>query len=275
MANLALVANAFKDCLRSWRLWLIQFFANLFLFGSFAGWLLLPVANAGYLILNIFVALLFLVAVLVLQGGTLNHFYALSHSEGATLRDVFARALRNILAVAVCAGAAYLLWVAAVIAGAWQETLPAYLRSMTPVFFRKHVSLAVYQDFFNAGLFALRWIVVPGLVLPFLASVSRLGFCGFGRQGFTAWKTSVRSISYWGVVILSALLGVLATEKIMGWKPDFRSSTFTGEMVSLIFRGLLSYLLGLFAWLLVCSAAGRGSGKDAEAPEDIRGQAAA
>ena len=85
----------------------------------------------------------------------------------------------------------------------------------------------------------------------------------------------MRSISYWSVVILSALLGVLATEKIMGWTPDFRTSTFTGETVSLIFRGSASYLLGLFAWLFLCSAAGRGSGKDAEAPEDIRGQAAA
>ena len=275
MANLAIAADTFKDCLRSWRLWLIQFFANLLLFGLFAGWLLLPVANAGYLLLNILVASLFLLAVFVLHGGTLNYFYAQTHDEGARLRSVFALALRNLLAVAVCEGAIYLLWIAAGEADTYHETLPAYLRSMTPLFLRKHTGLAAYQELFEASRFLLRWIVVPGLVLPFFASVSRLGFRGFGRQGFTAWKKSLRNISYWGVLILSALLGVLATEKIMGWTPDFRTSTFTGETVSLIFRGLASYLLGLFAWLLVCSAAGRCAGNDAKAPEDIGGQAAA
>lgn len=275
MAHLAIAADALKSCLRGWRVWLIQSFANLLLFGLFAGWLLLPVANAGYLILNILLAALFLLAVFVLHGGTLNYFYSQRHNEGTTLSRVFARALRNFLALAVCAGAAYLLWIVAGKADAYQETLPAYLRSMTPMFLRKHISLAAFQEFFDACLFALRWIVVPGLVLPFLASVSRVGFRGFGREGFAAWKTSLRSIAYWSVVVFSALLGVLATEKIMGWTPDFRTSTFAGETASLVFRGLISYLLGLFAWLLVCSAVGRCGGNDAEAPENVSGQAAA
>jgi len=275
MTQLAIAADALKSCLRSWRVWLIQFFSNLLLFGLFAGWLLLPVANAGYLILNILLAALFLLAVLLLHGGTLNYFHSQSHNENATLSGVFARALRNVLPLALCAGAAYLLWIVVGKVDSYQETLPAYLRSMTPMFLRKHVSLVALQNFFDACLFVLRWIVVPSLVLPFLASVSRLGFRGLGREGFAVWKTSLRSIAYWGVVIFSALLGVLATEKIMGWTPDFRTSSFSGETVSLIFRGLLSYLLGLFAWLFVCSAVGRGSGNDAEAPENIRGQAAA
>ena len=275
MASLAIAADTLKDCLRSWRLGLIQFFANLLLFGLFAGWLLLPVANAGYLILNILLAVLLLAGLLVLQGGTLNYFHAQSHNEGATLGGVFACALRNLLAITVCAGAAYLLLIALEKAGAYQEPLPAYLRSMTPMFLRKHASLAVFQGLFDTVLFGLRWIVVPGLILPFLASTSRLGFHGFGRQGLTAWKTSLRNISYWGFVILAALLGVLATEKIMEARPDFRTSTFNGEFVSLILRGLVSYLLGLFPWLLVCAAAGRGTGNATETPEDIRGQAAA
>lgn len=84
-----------------------------------------------------------------------------------------------------------------------------------------------------------------------------------------------RSFSYWGAVILSALLGVLATEKIMGWTPGFRTSTFAAEKVSLIFRGLASYLLGIFSWLLVCSAVGRGGGNATQALENINGQASA
>ena len=275
MAHFAMAADAFKDGLRSWRIWLIQFFGNLLLFGLFAGWLLLPVANAWYLVLNILLAALFLVAVFILHGGTLNYFYSRSHKEGATLGSVFVRALRNLLALAVSAGAAYLLWMVVGKADAYQETLPAYLRSMTPMSLRKHASLAAFKQSFDACLFALRWILVPGLLLPFWGSVSRLGFRGFGREGLAAWKASLGRISYWGMVVFSALLGVLATEKIMESKPDFRTSTFARETLSLISRGLVSYLLGLLAWLLVCSAAGRASGNDSKAPENVRGQAAA
>ncbi len=275
MANFAIAAEAFKGCLRSWQLWLIQFVANLLLFGLFTAWLLIPVANAGYLVLNILLALLLLVAALVLHAGTLNYFHSLSRNESTPLKDVFTCALRNFLAVLVCAGAVFLLWIAVGKADAYQETLPAYLRSMTPMFFRKHAGLPAFQGLFDAILFALRWIVVPGLLLPFLAGASRLGFHGFGRQGLTTWKKTVRSISYWGVVILSALLGVLATEKIMGWTPDFRTSTFTGEMVSLVLRTFVSYLLGLFAWLLVCSVAGREGGDFRTISEDLGRQALA
>ncbi len=192
MANFAIAADAFKSCLQSWQLWLIQFVANLLLFGLFTAWLLIPVANAGYLVLNTLLALLLLVAALVLHAGTLNYFHSQSRNEGPLLKDVFACALRNLPAVVVCAGAVFLLWIAIGKADAYQETFPAYLRSMTPMFFRKHTGLPVFQKLFDAILFALRWIVVPGLLLPFLASASRLGFHGFGRQGLTTWKKTVR-----------------------------------------------------------------------------------
>ncbi|HEY6945270.1 MAG TPA: hypothetical protein VI431_09015 [Candidatus Acidoferrum sp.] len=275
MANFAIAAEALRNCLKSWQLWLIQFVANLLLFGLFAAWLLIPVANAGYLVLNILFVLLLLVAALVLHAGTLNYFYSQSRNEGESLKKAFAPAVRNFLAVVVCAVAVYFLWLAAGKLDAYQETLPAYLRSMTPVFLRKHAGLPVFQGLFDAILFALRWILVPGLVLPFLAGASHSGFRGFGRQGLTAWKKAVRNVAYWGVVILSALLGVLATQKIMGWTPDFRTSTFAGETVSLIFRGLASYLLGLFAWLLACSVAGREGGDFPGGSQNVGGQASA
>jgi hypothetical protein len=275
MANFAFAAEAFKACFKSWQLWLIQFVANLLLFGLFAAWLLIPVANAGYLVLNILFALLLLVAALVLHGGTLNYFHSQSQNEGASLKDVFACALRNLLALVVCVGFVYLLSIAVSKVDAYQETFPAYLRSITPMFLRKHAGLPVFEGFFDAILFALRWILLPGLVLPFLASASRLGFGGFGRQGLTTWKKTVRSVAYWGVVILSALLGVLATQKIMGLTPDFRTSTFASETASLVFRGLVSYLLGLFAWLLACSVVGRGGGDVRTVSEDLGGQAVA
>ena len=275
MANFTIAADAFKGCLRSWQLWLIHFFANAFLFSLFAAWLLIPVSSAGYLILSVLLVLLLFVAALVLHAGTLNYFYSQSRNGSAPLKEVFACALRNSLAVLICTVAVYLVWLAVGKMDVYQETFPAYLRSMTPMFLREHTGLPVFQGLFDAILFALRWILVPGLVLPFLASASRLGFRGFGPQGFATWKKAIRGVAFWSIVILSALLGVLATQKIMGWTPDFRTSTFTGETVSLIFRGLASYLLGLFAWLLACSVVGREGGDPSKGSEDIGGQATA
>jgi hypothetical protein len=65
--------------------------------------------------------------------------------------------------------------------------------------------------------------------------------------------------------------GVLAPEEIMAWTPDSRRSTFAGETASLVFRGFLSYLLGLLRWLLVCSVVGRAG----RAAEEVGGQDAA
>src|SRR5215469_6306792 len=51
-------------------------------------------------------------------------------------------------------------------------------------------------------------------------------------------------------------------ENILGRTPDFRL-----RLLNLGISGLVSYLLGSLAWLLVCSAVGR------EAADDVRGQA--
>jgi len=275
MRDFALAGDAFKRCFQSWRLWLIQFLVNPLLFGLFAAWLLLPVANTGHLVLNILLVLILICAALVLQAGTLNYFYLQSRSENAQLREVFGRALRHLFAVAVCALVAYLLWGAIGKADNYQDTLPAYVRSISPVFLRRHAGEPLFNGVFNAIAFALRWIVVPGLILPLITSASCFGFRGLGRNGITTWKKAVLSLSYWGIIILSALLGVLATEKLMGWTPDFRTSTFKGETASLVVRLFASYLLGLFAWMLACSAVGYGGRELEQVPENLNGQAVA
>lgn len=261
MATFSVAVDAFKGCFHNWRLWLLQFFVNPLLLGLFTLWLLIPVANAFHIALNIFVLVLLVVAFLLLHAGTLNYFFSQTANEPAPLRSAFAAALRNLLPVALCAALLYLLFLLAGVLGAYTDAYPPYLRSIMPAFLRRHVGLSTIQGFFDALLFALRWILVPGLVLPFLASASHLGFRGFGRRGFAAWKLAVPSVSYWVLLIFAALVGVLATQKIMGMTPDFRTSTFAQEKNSLILRASASYLLGLFAWMLVCSLVGRRAGK--------------
>ena len=275
MPSFAPAVDAFKGCLRDWRLWLIQFLGNALLFALFIGWLFIPVATGWHLILNVLVALVLLAGLLVLHGGTLNYFYSQDSQENESLRDVFRRGVWNLLAVALCAAVLYLLWLLAGQFGSYEQSLPPYLRSMSPAFLRRSVGLPVFHGIISMLFFTVRWILVPGLVLPLLASAAYFGFRGFGRQGLQIWKRTVWSVSYWAIVIVAVLLGVSATEKIMGWTPDFRTSTLSQETTSLVIRGLVSYFLALFAWLLACSAIGRQRQMITDTADDPSGQTVA
>jgi hypothetical protein len=275
MANFAVVSGAVKGCFRNWQLWLIQCAGNLVLFGFFLLWLLIPVSNAWHLTLNLLLALLILIATLALHAGTLNYFSSHDQGESVGLAGSFRSAIRNLPAIAVCAAVFCLLWFLAGTADRYEESLPNYLRSVSPAFVRNLFSLSIYEGLVNAMLFILQWIVVPGLVLPSLASASALGFGGMAHRGFMAWKNCVTNVFYWGVIALGAILGVYTTEQIMGATPDFRTSTLAHETASVIARGVVSYFLALLAWMLVCSMIGRQSGTVAHVAENVAGQTAA
>jgi hypothetical protein len=275
MARISVPTDAFKGCFRDWRLWLIQFLANLALFGLFTLWLLIPVANVWHIVLNVLVALLILISALVLHGGTLNYFSSQNRVESIDLLEIFRNAARNLPAVFISATISGLLWFLAGTADKYEENLPNYLRSITPLFLRNLAPLSAYETLVDAGLFTLQWIIAPGLLLPLLASTASHGFGGFARRGIASWKNCVANFYYWAVISVAAVLGIYATAKIMSWTPDFRTSTLPHETASLILRGVISYLLALFAWMLAYSMAGRQSGTTADADDDVAGQTAA
>lgn len=271
IAQFSVAAGAARGCFRSWRLWLVQFLANLALFGVFTLWLLIPVANAWQIVLNVLVALVLLGSVLVLHGGTLSYFASQDQDETVGLVKIFRRAAQNLPALFIGAVVFVLVWYLAGMADKY-ESLPNYLRSISPAFLRNVTRLSAYETLVNAGLFALQWILVSGLVLPLLGSTSSHGLGGFARLGIGAWKKCVTSLAYWLVIAAAAVLGVYATEKIMGWTPDFRTSTFRHETASIIWRGVVSYFLALFAWMLVCSMVGRFIAATANTRNDVAGQ---
>ena len=275
MAIVSVAIEAFKGCFQNWRLWLIQFAANLALFGFFTLWLFIPVSNIWYIALNSIVVLLFLALTLVLHGGTLSYFSAQTQDNSITLLKTFRNTARNLPAIFIAAAILGLAWYLAGSLDRYEDSLPNYLRSNSPLFIRKVVLLPTYQALVNGGLFTLQWILVPSLFLPLLASSSSKGFRGLGAQGFASWKSCVAKIAYWAVIAAAVVLGVYATGKIMNWTPDFRTSTLRHETASLIWRGLISYLLALFAWIFSCSMVGRCSGATADARDDIARQTAA
>ena len=242
---------------RYWIIWVVQFVTNLVLFGLFTGWLLIPVSNTWLLGLNALIAIVIVVVVVGVHAGTMNYFSDSNRLEKPKLADALRRATRHIAAIAVCAVVFYLLWTLVNKAEFYQHQFPAYFRSILPASIRRHLSLAFLEAIFEWAIFAAHWFIVPGLVLPLLVRTADLGFRGFGKSGFSAWRKPISSASYWIVLAAAVLLGVLATQKIMNWTPDFRTSTLRQESFSLALRLPLAYLLGLFAWMMTCSLLGR------------------
>ena len=276
MSRFEIARSAFAECFRNGRLWLVQFFANPILFALFTAWLLIPVASNLHVVLNFFLVVMLLAATLTLHAGTLNCFSDSGlESNGITpLWPSFPRAVRHLVPIAICLGVFCLLWLLTDNLEALRAAFPAYVRSTLPVFLRRHITLPTLDTLFSCFLFFIRWTFFPGLVLPFLAQAAGLGFRGFGPQGFTAWKRAVSSLAYWLVLLLAAVLGVLLTQVLMSWKPDFRTSTFRSEVISLGARLFFAYLFGLFAWMLTCSLVGRYAA-DVRGSSDVPGSPAA
>lgn len=256
MSRLEIVRDAFLDCARNGRLLLLQVFANPVLFALFALWLLIPVANSLHLLLNFIVAVALLGIVITLHAGTLN-YYSDCQFGGTLFWSPFRRAIRHLLPVAICVGVFWLLWVFVDKMESYQAAFPTYLRSTFPVSLRRHVTLSSLESLFSAAIFFARWVFVPALILPLTFQAADRGFRGFGKDGLSAWRNIVFSFSYWMVLLVCALIGVLGSEKIMALTPDFRTSTYHGELASLIVRLPIAYVLGLFPWLFVCSMVNR------------------
>jgi hypothetical protein len=257
MPALTIARKSISGAFQNWRLWLIQFVGNPLLFLLFAGWLLIPVANALYIILNALVAILLIAGIATLHGGTLNYFSDKDTSLHASLKNMFLRALRNVIPILVCAATIYLLWMLVDKFDDLQETVPTYFRSTLSASTRKHISLPALENTFAVIAFALRWILVPGLILPFAAASSNNGFRGLAVGGFRRMRNAIGSFSYWLVLALAAVVGVYATETILDATPNFATSTYHHEMFSLVIRLVISYALALIASMVTCSAVGR------------------
>jgi hypothetical protein len=142
----------------------------------------------------------------------------------------------------------------------YHETFPTYVRSTLPAFIREHIPLGVLTGLFDVLVFLLQWVAVPGLLLPLTLRAADQGFRGFGRSGLKTWKTTIASVQYWSILAVAALLGVYGSDTLLGWRPSSESPTFAGETANLVLRMVLSYGLGLFSWMVVCSLVGRRAG---------------
>ena len=124
-------------------------------------------------------------------------------------------------------------------------------------------------------MFAIRWVLIPGLVLPLLVEAANSGFRAFGKPGGAAVKNSAKRVSYWLVLLLAAVAGFIAPASLMEWSPEFKNPTLHLEAISLAARLSASYILAVASWLLVCSIVGRLSRPVTVAGSDAAGNSAA
>jgi hypothetical protein len=245
---------------RSGRLWLLQFLVNPVLAGLFAAWLLIPEARIWQLVSNVLLALVIVAAALVLHAGTLNYFSDQFREQPAAIKTAFGRALRHIVAIAVCAVVFYVVWMLAGGLAGYHETFPTYVRSTLPAFIREHISVGVLTGLFDVLVFLLQLVAVPGLVLPLTLRAADQGFGGFGRSGWKTWKITIASVQYWAILAVAAFLGVYGSNTLLGWRPISESPTFAGETANLVLRMFLAYGLMLLSWMMACSLIGRRAG---------------
>ncbi len=275
MSSFEILHDARSSLLHSKRVWLIQFIANPLLFALFVGWLLLPVATEFHLLLNGLVIVVVAAAALVLHGGTLNFYSAQHGDENAPARIAFGRAARNILAVAACAALIFVLWALLDATESAQLTLPFYVRSLLPEFIRRRLEPSWFQIALEGIVFAIRWVVIPGFVLPLLVEAANSGIRAFGKPGGAAVRNSAKRVSYWLVLLLAAVAGFIAPASLMEWSPEFKNPTLHLEAISLAARLSASYILAVASWLLVCSIVGRLSRPVTASGSDAAGNSAA
>lgn len=255
MASLNSVRAAVVLAVINWRLWVIQFLGNVVLFLAFVWWTQPWEANWGQIVFSSLLLLVTAAAALVLHGGTLDFFHLAHQSNEARLKPAFRSALRHVPAMALWAVIFVLVQLLVWKLDQYSISLPGYLRSEFPAWLRRIISEPALDNIYSGIIWLLRWVIVPGLLLPFALFCAEKGFRGLAA--IRDWGTALKSLSYWIVLVVAAVLAVFSIQGLMSLKPDPKTSTVLGDQISLFFRLLFAYLLGIFCWLLACSMLGR------------------
>jgi hypothetical protein len=249
---------------KSKRVWLVQFLLNPVLIALGTLWLLIPEAHTWQVVTTTVLGLVVVLFFLWLQSATLVYFDEFHTKGTARLRDALRPA--NTVAFAIWAAilATVLYYVDDLSDLAPQLTI--YLRSISPLWFRRSVTEVGMDRFMTLTTWVLFWIVVPGLLLPLGLQVGKYGYRALHNEGLLGWRKAIGSRVYWSVLIVLVVVGVYLPERLIAWLPE--ASSVSGETTSLVLRFLLAWLLTASSWTLLASVLGRVSAS--EPGSDVR-----
>jgi hypothetical protein len=254
--KLAVIRDSLRATPRPWAVWLLEFLVNPALALLAIVWLQMPESGAGQLILSSLLALVLGVVFFTVAGTTLS-WYGDHHAGNAPgFKSALGKGARHFLWIAIWALAALAVLRFVDWAEGYQYQVPNYLRSMMPAGLRAHTTEEGVLLAFNFVLGAISWWLLPVFWLPPAAQLAARGFKGFGREGFRAWWRSLKSWQYWVMVGVGAFLGVWLTSWLLNRPPNDKAD-LTAQLLSLVFRMILAYLLALWAWMMTASATGR------------------
>ncbi len=250
MALLTAFRETLVTAVRSGRLWLLQLVGNVVAFFLFVLFLHISESRWYSIAFDFLVLAVAVVLLLWLHAGTMRYF-AEVETDNWTLRHAFTYALRHLPAFFVWAAIFLLLRLLITRLEDYQYSLPGYMGSMMPRWMRRLFGEQGLYTSYDTLIAFLRWIVLPGILLPFGVLCVERGFAGF--LAVRNWIRMLASLTYWIVLVIASLIGVFCTDKLLGWHIE---GSLTGEEFWLGFRLLIALLLAIFSWLWVCAMLG-------------------
>jgi len=235
------------------RIWLLQFLLNPALLALAVGWLLIPEAKAWQVASTGLLAVVILIVALWLHATTFAYFGDYHAAGFLRLRASFRPG--NTLPFAIWAVlfvfCLHVVWHA----GQSVAEFSVYLESISPAWLRRTMGETGTDKSLTFTFWALFWIVVPGLLLPFGVQAARNGFQAFKRAGTRAWRYTIGNRVYWSSLIMLAIVGAYLPGLLIDWLPKLES--MNSESISLVARFTVAWLLAATAWTLIASMLGR------------------
>ncbi len=229
--------NLIRRLCDNWRWVAAQFVLTLTLILLGLAWTRLPDKHVWQVVLTLLVPLLLAVCVLELEAGTMR---ALSDDDGRRVKLVFGACTLLVWVALFWACWAVLDWCDDRIplwAGYLNSKASAGARAM--VFTYDHI-----QHWFKVAEWLLRWIIVPGKIVPYAVASAQWG-----------WRIPFRKIirilfdwRWWPAVVLAALMGVLLPGHFFAGLPH---GTVTHQILAVAFKLVGTYVLAVGFWVLL------------------------
>ena len=224
------------------QLFLLHFFGNALVLWLAYYWLGIGESDGAHLAWSAIVLIAAACAAVWMHGAAMVLFRPGANRDFAGAAKTALRHVPALLAVAVIAALIYSLL------AYWNNSFghrAFVIGSYLTLKFRKPVSPESVLRWYRALIWIVRWLVVPGVLVPLAASVASFGWRGFRVRA----PGRIKNIVYSLVVCALLLAGVLAPLKLILWVPQI--SAFAWQMASFLARLGAGYLLFVAALLLL------------------------
>lgn len=214
-----------------------QYVLTLVLVALGLAWTRLPDKHVWQVALTLIVPLLLMISVLELEAGTMRAF---ADDDGCRLKLVWG-------ACALLVWVA-LLWACWAVLDWCDDRIPlwaGYLNSRASAGARATIFTYDHlQKWMTVAEWVLRWIIVPGKIVPFAIASSQWGW----RIPFRKLVRLLLNWRWWPVVVLAALVGVLLPDHLFVGLPQ---GTVSHQVWTVVLKLAGSYLLIVSCWIIL------------------------